>query len=140
MDPTPRVPAPSVRFGYTILYVDDVARSLGFYERALGVQRRFLHESGDYGELETGATALAFATHELAASNLPGVYEGATANGGRPPFEVCFVTEDVEGAYERAVDAGADPVTEPQTKPWGQDVAYVRDPDGNLIEFASPVD
>jgi lactoylglutathione lyase len=140
MDPTPGVPAPGVRFGYTILYVDDVARSLGFYERALGVQRRFLHESGDYGELETGSTALAFATHELAASNLPGVYEGATANGGRPPFEVCFVTEDVEGAYGRAVDAGADPVTAPQTKPWGQDVAYVRDLDGNLIELASPVD
>ena len=63
-----------MRFGFTILYVEDVARSLDFYERALGLERRFLHESGDYGELETGATALAFATHELAASNLPGVY------------------------------------------------------------------
>jgi lactoylglutathione lyase len=129
-----------VRFGYTIMYVEDVPRSLDFYERALGLERRFLHESGDYGELETGATALAFATHGLAASNLPDVYDGATQNGGRPPFEVCFVTEDVEGAYERAVEAGADAVTEPKTKPWGQDVAYVRDPDGNLIELASPVD
>jgi lactoylglutathione lyase len=129
-----------VRFGYTILYVEDVPRSLDFYERALGLERRFLHESGDYGELETGATALAFATHGLAASNLPDLYDGATQNGGRPPFEVCFVTEDVEGAYERAVVAGADAVTEPKTKPWGQDVAYVRDPDGNLIELASPVD
>jgi lactoylglutathione lyase len=140
MDATAGSPAPGVRFGYTILYVEDVARSLGFYERALGVERRFLHESGEYGELETGATALAFATHELAASNLPDVYDEATANGGRPPFEVCFVTEDVEGAYGRAVEAGADPVTEPQTKPWGQAVAYVRDPDGNLIELASPVE
>jgi lactoylglutathione lyase len=129
-----------VRFGYTILYVEDVPRSLDFYERALGLERRFLHESGDYGELETGATALAFATHELAASNLPGIYRGTTADSGRPPFEVCFVTEDVEGAYGRAVEAGADAVTEPLTKPWGQDVAYVRDPDGNLIELASPVE
>ena len=31
-------------------------------------------------------------------------------------------------------------MTEPETKPWGQDVAYVRDPDGNLIELASPVE
>ena len=129
-----------MRFGYTILYVEDVPRSLDFYKRALGLERRFLHESGDYGELETGATALAFATHALAASNLPGVYDGTSDTGGRPPFEVCFVTEDVEGAYGRAVDAGADSVTEPTTKPWGQDVAYVRDPDGNLIELASPVD
>jgi lactoylglutathione lyase len=129
-----------VRFGYTIMYVEDVPRSLDFYERALGLERRFLHESGDYGELETGATALAFATHGLAASNLPNVYDAATQNGGRPPFEVCFVTEDVERAYQRAVEAGADAVTEPKTKPWGQDVAYVRDPDGNLIELASPVE
>jgi lactoylglutathione lyase len=129
-----------VRFGFTILYVEDVPRSLDFYERALGLQRRFLHESGEYGELETGATALAFATHELAASNLPGVYGDAMEDSGRPPFEVCFVTEDVESAYGRAVEAGADAVTEPQTKPWGQDVAYVRDPDGNLIELASPVE
>jgi lactoylglutathione lyase len=129
-----------VRFGYTILYVEDVERSLDFYQRALGVQRRFLHESGEYGELETGATALAFATHGLAASNLPSVYDGTTTERPRPPFEVCFVTEDVEGAYGQAVGAGAEPVTEPQTKPWGQDVAYVRDPDGNLIELASPVE
>jgi lactoylglutathione lyase len=129
-----------VRFGYTILYVEDVARSLAFYERALGLERRFLHESGDYGELETGATALAFATHELAASNLPGVYDGTTPNGARPPFEVCFVTDDVEATYGQAVAAGAEAVVEPQTKPWGQDVAYVRDPDGNLIELASPVE
>jgi lactoylglutathione lyase len=127
-----------VRFGYTILYVDDVGRSLAFYERALGLERRFLHESGQYAELETGATALAFASHELAASNLPAVYGSAEPGAGRPSFEVCFVTEDVEGAYERAVEGGADPVTAPQTKPWGQDVAYVRDPDGTLIELASP--
>jgi lactoylglutathione lyase len=36
------------------------------------------------------------------------------------------------------VEAGAAPVSEPATKPWGQDVAYVRDPDGVLIEIASP--
>ena len=139
MDATAGSPAPGVRFGYTILYVEDVACSLGFYERALGVERRFLHESGEYGELETGATALAFATHELAASNLPGVYDEATANGGRPPFEVCFVTEDVPAAYRRALDAGAPSVSQPQRKPWGQEVAYVRDLEGTLVELASPV-
>jgi lactoylglutathione lyase len=53
-----------MRFGYTILYVSDVASSLEFYERALGQRRRFLHESGQYAELDTGDTALAFAAHE----------------------------------------------------------------------------
>jgi lactoylglutathione lyase len=125
-----------MRFGYTILYVRDVAASVELYERAFGQRRRFVHESGDYAELDTGTTTLSFASHELAASNLPGAFrrpEGATA------FEVCFVTDDVAGAYDRAVREGAEPVSPPQTKPWGQDVAYVRDADGNLVELASPV-
>ena len=48
------------------------------------------------------------------------------------------MTEDVAAAFERAVAEGAEAVQPPQTKPWGQDVAYVRDPDGNLVEIASP--
>jgi lactoylglutathione lyase len=128
-----------VRFGYTILYVADVASSLEFYERALGQRRRFLHESGQYAELDTGETALALAAHELAASNLPGIYRPEERPGTRPAFEVCFVTDDVQAAFDRAVEGGAASVRPPQTKPWGQDVAYVRDPDGNLVELASPV-
>jgi lactoylglutathione lyase len=49
------------------------------------------------------------------------------------------VTHNVQAAYDRAVEEGAAAVSPPQTKPWGQDVAYVRDPDGNLVELASPV-
>jgi lactoylglutathione lyase len=125
-----------MRFGYTILYVRDVAVSVDLYERAFGQRRRFVHESGDYAELETGTTTLSFASHELAQSNLADAFRQPDA--GITPFEVCFVTEDVAGAYDRAVREGAEPVMPPQTKPWGQDVAYVRDADGNLVELASP--
>ena len=127
-----------MRFGYTILYVSDVAASLDFYERALGQRRRFVHDSGQYAELDTGDTTLALAAHELAAANLPGVYRPEERSSTRPAFEVCFVTQDVQGAFDRAITEGAEAVTPPQTKPWGQDVAYVRDPDGNLVELASP--
>jgi lactoylglutathione lyase len=128
-----------MRFGYAILYVRDVSASLDFYERAFGQRRRFLHESGEYGELETGGTALAFAALDLAASNLPDRLRPAAAAQSAPAFEVCFVTDDVAASFERAVREGAEPVREPQTKPWGQDVAYVRDPNGTLVEIASPV-
>lgn len=128
-----------MRFGYTILYVADVGASLDFYERALGQRRRFVHESGDYAELETGATALAFASHELASANLPGVFGPGEPRRMAPSFEVCFVTDDVQAAFDVAIEAGAAAVTPPHTKPWGQDVAYIRDPDGNLVELASPV-
>jgi lactoylglutathione lyase len=128
----------ALRFGYTILYVADVAASLDFYERALGQRRRFVHESGQYGELDTGPTTLAIAAHELAAANVPGLYRPERRTGSQPTFEVCFVTDNVQRAFERAISEGAEEVTAPQTKPWGQDVAYVRDPDGNLVEIASP--
>ena len=128
----------ALRFGYTILYVSDVGASLDFYERALGQRRRFVHESGQYAELDTGPTTLALAAHELAAANVPGLYRPERRTGAQPTFEVCFVTDDVQGAFDRAVAEGAAEVTPLQTKPWGQDVAYVRDPDGNLVEIASP--
>ena len=127
-----------LRFGYTILYVEDVAASLDFYERAFGQSRSFVHESGQYGELGTGATVLAFAAHELAALNPPGAYRSPEMDSIPTTFEICFVTDDVQAGFTRAGRRRA-PVTPPQTKPWGQDVAYVRDPDGNLVEIASPV-
>ena len=123
-----------MRFGYTILYVRDVVASVEFYERAFGLERRLLHESGQYAELETGATALAFAAHDLAAESVRDLAHKEPAG-----FEVCLVDEEVEAAYKRALEAGAETVSEPQEKPWGQHTAYVRDPDGALIEIASPM-
>jgi catechol 2,3-dioxygenase-like lactoylglutathione lyase family enzyme len=55
-------------FGYTILYVTDVEKTVAFYESAFGLKRKFVHESG-YGELDTGETKLAFASVELATSS-----------------------------------------------------------------------
>lgn len=128
-----------MRFGYTILYVRDVAASLDFYERAFDQKGRFVHESGQYAELETGATTLAFAAHELAALSVPGAFNGGESGHRSPAFEICFVTDDVEAAFARAVDAGAIEASLPARKPWGQEVAYVRDLDGNLVELATPV-
>jgi hypothetical protein len=45
-----------MRFGYTILYVEDVSRAIEFYERAFGLARRFVSDDATYGEMETGDT------------------------------------------------------------------------------------
>ena len=47
-----------MKFSYTILYVKDVAQSVAFYERAFGLKQRFIDESGQYAEMETGETSL----------------------------------------------------------------------------------
>lgn len=46
---------------------------------------------------------------------------------------------NVEKAYKKAINEGAIPLVPPKEKPWGQTVAYVRDPNGILIELASPM-
>lgn len=40
-----------MKFGYTIIYVPDVAASLSFFEIALGLSRQLLHESGTTARL-----------------------------------------------------------------------------------------
>lgn len=43
-----------MKFSYTILYVKNVTESVAFYEKAFGLQQHFIHESGQYAEMETG--------------------------------------------------------------------------------------
>lgn len=128
-----------MKFGYTILYVPQVADSLDFFERAFGFARRFLHESGDYGELETGETTLSFASLNMAAAHFPAGFVAASASDKPLGFEVAFVTPDVAKAHASALAAGATEVALPESKPWGQVVSYVRCPDGTLVELCTPV-
>ena len=128
-----------MKFGYTIVYVADVGASLAFFENAFGFSRRFLHESGTYGELNTGETTLSFAAHTLGASNMPEGYIAANASSKPLGMEVAFVTPDVAAAHKTAVSAGAREIKPPQKKPWGQTVSYVHCPDGTLVELCSPM-
>ncbi|MEO0534840.1 MAG: VOC family protein [Cyanobacteria bacterium P01_A01_bin.123] len=128
-----------MKFGYTIVYVSSVAETLTFYQQAFGFETRFLHESGDYGELETGSTVLAFASHDLGEMNLEGKYQKTDPSAAPLGVELAFVTDDVAAAYDRAVSAGAISLKPPVEKPWGQVVAYVRAVEGSLIELCSPV-
>jgi hypothetical protein len=74
----------AMKFGYTIAYVPDVPGSLKFFEVAFGLPTRFLLESGDYGELETGATTLAFASHELGENLAGGHVRASDSSWSRP--------------------------------------------------------
>jgi len=127
-----------MRLGYVILYVPHVAETVAFYEKAFGLSRRYIHESGQFAEMETGATSLAFCAEELI--HTMDLAVRPTRPGETPPAaEVAFLTESVDKDYERALAAGAVSVLAPVTKPWGQTVSYVRDNNGFLVEICSPV-
>lgn len=128
-----------IKFTYTILYVQNVTKSVEFYESAFGFKRKFVTPENDYGELSVGETTLSFASTSLAKSNLKdGFTESSLAD---KPFgiEIGFTTENVEETVSTAIKAGATIVENPKTKPWGQIVAYVRDVDGFLIEICTPI-
>lgn len=128
-----------MHFGYSIFYVQDVPATLAFFQQAFALEVAFVHESGMYGELATGQTKLAFAALELSQLNFAG---GATASSlDAPPqaSEIGLVTEDVAKAYQTALAAGASALAEPKVKPWGQTVAFLRTPQGLLVELCSPL-
>ena len=128
-----------MRLAYTIVYVADVAASLDFFERAFGVKRRFMVDTGEYGELDTVVTVLSFASHATARGNLGQDYVAADTSALPLGIEIGLVTDDVPAACARAVSAGAVLLKAPATKPWGQVVAYVRCPGGTLVELCTAV-
>jgi lactoylglutathione lyase len=126
-----------MQLAYTILYVENVQRALDFYVAAFGLTIKFLHESGDYGELATGTTRLAFSSRQLMRELNKNPRQ---ADAHSPCFEIALTTEDVAGAVTQALAAGAELIQAAKPMPWGQTVAYVADLDGFLVELCTPMD
>lgn len=111
----------------------DVARLVAFYERATGVPATWATE--DFAELKTPAATLAIAGSRTVALFAPG--------SARPADNHSVITEflvdDVDRVHQDLTDFVADFVTEPTTMPWGNRSLLCRDPDGNLVNFFTPV-
>jgi uncharacterized glyoxalase superfamily protein PhnB len=128
-----------MKYGYTIIYVENVKETLDFYEQVFGFQQKFITPENDYGELVSGETTIAFASVELGNSNFKNGF--TTINRAKKPFgvELVFVTENIESDFKKALEMGAiefEPLTQ---KPWGQIVGFVRDNNGFLIEICTPI-
>jgi lactoylglutathione lyase len=126
-----------IKFSHMIFYVQNIKLALSFYKEAFDIETKFIHESEEYAELSTGETTLAFASEALGNSNLPN--EFIPNNNSQLPAsnEITLTAKDVKKAYNLALSKGAIDVIPPKEKPWGQLVAYIRDPNGLLIEIAS---
>ena len=128
-----------LRLGWVIVYVDDPPAAAAFYEATFGLRREFTAPDGSYAQLDTGPTRLAYAANALGEKNFAGGVARASREGRPPNVEITLVADDVDEAHVRAVEAGASSLAEPQDKPHGQRVAYVRDPFGTLVELATPL-
>ncbi|WP_299675807.1 VOC family protein [uncultured Tenacibaculum sp.] len=128
-----------MKYGYTIIYVEDVKETIEFYEKVFGFQQKFVTPENDYGELISGETTIAFASVELGNSNFKKGF--VKTNRTEKPFgvEMVFVTENIESDFKKALEMGAIEFEALTEKPWGQKVGYVRDNNGFLIEICTPI-
>jgi len=117
---------------YIVIIVEDLDRSLVFYTEILGLQLK--HRAEAFAQLETGATRLALFTREAMSTTLGMDLNAPDENA--PGFELGFKVDDVDEAFRELREKGAAEVIAPTDRPWGQRTAYVRDPDGHLIELA----
>ncbi|WP_255294868.1 VOC family protein [Bacillus sp. AFS041924] len=125
-----------LKMKYLILYVSNLERSLTFYTESLGLPIRGNH--GTYVELDTGHTVLAMIERDNV-QELTGLTYKSTETTSQT-FEIGFVTADVHATIEDLRKKDVTIIKEPITKPWGQTVAYVADPDGHYIEICSSMD
>ncbi len=95
-----------MKLGYTIIYVSDVTASLAFFEAAFGFTQKLFVPTGEYGELNTGETTLAFAQHALGNSHFPEGYVRADQSDKPLGMEIALLTADVASAHDKAVKWG----------------------------------
>nr|WP_239454234.1 VOC family protein [Bacillus suaedaesalsae] len=118
---------------YVIMYVNDFEKTMKFYRDIL--QLPVKGEHGTYVEFDTGATTLSINTRE-SFKDITGL-ETPVGSMRSQTFELGFVALDVDETVENLRRQGVEVLLEPVTKPWGQTVAYVADPDGHYIEICS---
>jgi predicted enzyme related to lactoylglutathione lyase len=111
----------------------DVARLVGFYEKAMGLQASWSTE--DFAELTTAHGTLAIGSTRT----VPLFAPGSARPADNRTMIIEFLVDDVDSAYQKLTGFVEDFVTEPTTMPWGNRSLLFRDPDGNLVNFFTPL-
>jgi lactoylglutathione lyase len=118
---------------FPVIYARDVETVAAFYVR-LGFEEH-VRMPGQDGAV--GFVGLRRASAELAVTteNSPRVLAGVEPGPG-PRHELFVYVDDVDSTVATLREAGADVVREPADMPWGERVAFVADPEGNLVSLA----
>jgi lactoylglutathione lyase len=114
-----------IESAFPILSTPDLARALGFYEDLLGgtVTYRFPDDGeAQYVGLDLGSSHLGI-----------GAVPELDAETGVQRFSLWVYVDDCDAVVETSRAAGATILEEPVDQPWGERVARVADPDGNVV-------
>jgi lactoylglutathione lyase len=116
---------------FPMLSAEDFAASRRFYGDLLGGVEAYA-----FPEDEPVFVTLRFGESELGIGALSG--DPIHGRPQRPAtghrIELCLYVEDVDATAAAAPDV----VVAPQDMPWGERIAYISDPDGNLVMLCAP--
>lgn len=111
----------------------DIKRLVQFFEDATGITAKWATD--DFAELSSESFTLAIGSTRTLAFFGEGVAEPATNKS----MIIEFFVENVDDNYEIIKGLTSEIVQKPTTMPWGNRSLLFRDPDGNLINFFTPV-
>ena len=118
--------------------VDDAAASIDFYTKALAAQESCKLPGPDgnimHAELQIGDCVLMLSDENPE----QGAVSPKTLGG--TPVHMLIYTEDVDSAFQRAVDAGAETVMPPTDMFWGDRYGKFNDPFGHSWSFATHIE
>ena len=114
---------------FPIIRVQDLERSLEFYEGLLGLERGY--QWPPEGEGELGFAVVRLGEWALGLTQADRTYEPDDR------YELCFYTADVDETVGELRAHGVPVLHEPEDMPWGERMAWVADPDGNRIHLTA---
>ena len=122
--------------GFGIM-VDDMAVMIRFYRDVLGFEIREPEDTSNVFLEKDGTLFLLYRKSDF--EKMTG-RKFSYCTGVNGHYEIALGVSNyaaVDAAFSKVVAAGAKPVMEPTTEPWGQRTCYIADPEGNLIEIGS---
>jgi PhnB protein len=121
------------------LSLDDASAAIEFYKQAFGATERMRMPAGDSGKI--GHAELQIGESVVMLSDMFDQSSGKTPkDAGGTTVSLFMYTEDVDAAFKRAVDAGAESSQEPEDMFWGDRYASVVDPFGHRWLMATHVE
>ena len=119
------------------LLVKDMGTMIRFYRDVLDFEIKEAEDAGNVYLVKDGTLFLLYERKDFETMTHR-TYEYLTGVNGH--FEIALYVntfDEVDAAFDHAVEKGATPILAPTTEPWGQRTCYIADPEGNLIEIGS---
>ena len=113
------------RISAVTLAVEDMARSIDFYQAKVGLELLYGGEAASFSSFRVSDGYL----------NLILCPAGQRSWWGR----LIFYVDDVDTLYQRLLTAGLTPSTAPEDASWGERYFHINDPNGHELSFACPL-